>query len=68
MAGAERFGCPVCERLTLDEEPPGTFQICSVCGWEDDNVQFNDPQFEGGANAKSLNEARDRWQKRLSGR
>ena len=34
------------------------FDICSVCGWEDDNVQFADPDFRGGANFFSLNEYR----------
>lgn len=55
---ANRFLCPCCGYLTLDEKPPGTFQICEVCNWEDDNVQFDDPSFEGGANKQSLNQAR----------
>jgi hypothetical protein len=42
----------------LDEEPPGTFAICPVCFWEDDDVQYRDPQSKGGANAVSLDEAR----------
>jgi predicted RNA-binding Zn-ribbon protein involved in translation (DUF1610 family) len=63
-----KFACPVCGQLTLDEEPPGTFDICGVCGWEDDAVQFRDPDFRGGANQKSLNEARARWEKRLDRR
>jgi Cysteine-rich CPCC len=50
--------CPCCGYLTLDEAPPGTFDICKVCFWEDDNVQFHDPYYEGGANRVSLNQAR----------
>jgi hypothetical protein len=50
--------CPCCGYLTLPEPPAGTFDICPVCFWEDDNVQFNDPDFEGGANEVSLNQAR----------
>jgi hypothetical protein len=42
----------------LEEEPPGTFAICPVCFWEDDEVQFRDPQYSGGANAVSLEQAR----------
>ncbi len=57
------FACPCCGFLTLDEEPPGTFQICPVCYWEDDNVQFNDPTYRGGANKMSLNEARENFKK-----
>ena len=53
-----RFACPCCGYLTLDEEPPGTYDICPVCWWEDDNLQFDDPTLRGGANELSLNEAR----------
>jgi ribonuclease HII len=53
-----RFGCPCCGNLTLAQEPPGTFAHCEVCWWEDDPVQFADPDYEGGANAPSLHQAR----------
>lgn len=53
-----KFACPCCGYLTLNERPPGTFDICKVCFWEDDNVQYEDPDFRGGANDVSLNEAR----------
>ncbi|MEZ0293461.1 MAG: CPCC family cysteine-rich protein [Solirubrobacteraceae bacterium] len=56
--GTPRFACPCCGYLTLDARPPGTFDICEVCRWEDDNVQFRDPGYEGGANVVSLNDAR----------
>jgi hypothetical protein len=36
----------------------GTWLICEVCWWEDDPVQFEDPEYRGGANGPSLNEAR----------
>jgi hypothetical protein len=52
------FPCPCCGFLTLSEQPPGTFSICPVCSWEDDNVQYADPAYEGGANGLSLNQAR----------
>jgi hypothetical protein len=55
--------CPCCGQQTLDEEPPGTFQICEICDWEDDPVQFADPDFEGGANIRSLNQARSSFGK-----
>lgn len=53
-----QFPCPCCGYLTLDQKPPGTFLICDVCNWEDDNVQYENPSFEGGANKESLNQAR----------
>ena len=52
------YPCPCCKYLTLTEPPPGTFEICPVCFWEDDNVQFNDPSYSGGANHVSLDDAR----------
>jgi hypothetical protein len=55
----DRYPCPCCGNLTLDEEPPGTWLICEVCWWEDDPVQFEDPEYRGGANGPSLNEARE---------
>ena len=58
MRDAETFPCPCCGYLTLPEPPPGTFFICPVCFWEDDNVQFADPACWGGANSVSLDEAR----------
>jgi ribonuclease HII len=54
----QRFACPCCGNLTLPVEPPGTFSLCEVCWWEDDPVQFADPDYEDGANAPSLNQAR----------
>ena len=42
-----RYACPCCCYLTLDEAPTGTYNICKVCFWEDDNVQFHDPDYEG---------------------
>ncbi len=53
-----RYPCPCCGHWTLGEPPTGTYDICSVCFWEDDPVQFHDLDFEGGANDQSLNQAR----------
>jgi rubredoxin len=53
-----RYACPCCGYLTLREAPPGTFAICPVCYWEDDDVQFKTPTYAGGANRVSLVEAR----------
>lgn len=52
----EKYTCPCCGYKTLDEEPPDTYNICPICFWEDDGVQFKDPDFAGGANKVSLRE------------
>lgn len=50
----EKFACPCCGYKTFTHEPNGSFEICEVCFWEDDPVQLNDPDYEGGANKVSL--------------
>jgi hypothetical protein len=62
MSRKEKFICPCCDFRTLDEPPPGTFAICSICFWEDDSVQFHNPDLAGGANQVSLNQARKNFQ------
>lgn len=54
-----RYRCPCCDQLTLTQAPPGTNATCEVCGWEDDRVQFRDPDHRPGANRVSLREARE---------
>jgi hypothetical protein len=36
---------------------PGSYEICPICFWEDDHVQFRRPTMAGGANPVSLIEA-----------
>jgi len=59
----DKYTCPCCGYKTLDEPPPGTFEICGLCGWEDDAIQFGDPDYEGGANGESLREAQHNFHK-----
>lgn len=58
QADGDLLPCPCCGCRTLDEI--GAYEICDVCGWEDDPVQSTDPDYRGGANKESLNEARQR--------
>ncbi len=48
------FVCPCCGYRTLNDDPPGSHEICEVCFWEDDGVQYYDPDYRGGANSVSL--------------
>ena len=56
-----KYACVCCGELTMKEQPPGTYQVCPVCGWEDDKLQYKHPDLAGGANELSLNEARERY-------
>ena len=52
--------CPVCGKYYFSER--GSYEICPVCGWEDDPSQKRYPDMEGGANRESLNEARRKYE------
>ena len=54
-----KFYCVCCGYATLDEQAgTGTYEMCPVCDWEDDETQFKDPTYAGGANQNSLVTAR----------
>lgn len=53
------FACASCGFLVF-AEPPGSYAICPVCGWEDDQVQLANPTSAGGANGISLAESQRR--------
>lgn len=56
-----KYTCPCCGYKTLDVAPPGSFGICGICFWEDDNVQYEDPDYAGGANEPSLRQAQKNY-------
>jgi hypothetical protein len=47
------YPCPACGFLVFDGFP-GSYEICPVCLWEDDQVQLKHPLMSGGANSISL--------------
>lgn len=48
--------CPCCGKTAVEE-----YEICPVCNWENDPIQYDHPDMDGGANALSLNEARKQF-------
>ena len=56
------FKCPVCGKYTF-QSGPGSYEICPVCGWEDDKAQYKDPNLKGGANKLSLKEYKEQYEK-----
>jgi hypothetical protein len=56
----ERITCPCCGHRTLPDGP-GAYEVCPVCGWEDDGVSTKHPTlYDGGPNGVSLAEAQRR--------
>ena len=53
------FPCPACGFVVLPDGY-GSYEICPLCGWEDDGVQLANPTSGGGANRESLAEAQKR--------
>ncbi|AUX40990.1 uncharacterized protein SOCE26_023920 [Sorangium cellulosum] len=60
MTQSELYDCPCCGQRTLEER--GHYEICATCNWEDDPLQEEKPDYEGGANRVSLNTARRNFQ------
>ena len=60
MIEKKLYSCPCCGNKTISKL--GDYEICYICNWEDDPVQSDDPNFYGGANVKSLNEAKETYQ------
>lgn len=56
------FKCPACGKYTF-QSGPGSYEICPVCGWENDKVQYKDPNLKGGANRLSLKEYKKQYEK-----
>ena len=57
MRTKELIICPCCGNYTI----PEIFEICEVCFWQYDVTAHNKPDFAGGANKVSLNEARHNY-------
>ena len=49
------FPCPCCGYHTLAEER--RWEICPICFWEDDPLQYDEPSYAGGANQEALERA-----------
>lgn len=56
------FKCPVCGKYTF-QSGPGSYEICPICGWENDKAQYKDPTLKGGSNRLSLKEYKKQYEK-----
>lgn len=52
-----RYTCPCCGYIVFTE-PPGSYEICLICFWEDDRLQLElATTLAGGANSETLLDA-----------
>ncbi|MBF5046007.1 hypothetical protein FGE12_26580 [Aggregicoccus sp. 17bor-14] len=59
----EPHPCPCCGYLQFSE-PPGSYDICPICFWEDDGLQLEfATTLEGGANHITLLEAQRNYRR-----
>ncbi len=54
------LSCTCCGFRAISEDFYGSYEICPVCGWEDDAVQLANPCSAGGANKDSLADCQKR--------
>lgn len=47
--------CPICRKSVFPER--SSYDVCDICGWEDDILQDEDHTYSGGANYPSVNQA-----------
>lgn len=53
--------CPCCGFLTISKNSHDTLEVCPICNWKDNEAQFRHPNLSGGTNEKSLNEAKEHF-------
>lgn len=56
---SRRVVCPVCEKYIFSKI--GDNEICPICKWENDRIQYRDHDYAGGANELSVNQYRGRY-------
>lgn len=57
-----KYTCPCCGHQVFSN-PPGSFELCPICFWEDDELQLREPNYAGGANPPSLIECQANYAK-----
>lgn len=58
----DKYFCRCCNYNTLSQFPNGTYEICEICYWEDDQYQTENPNEEVSPNRVSLNQAKQNFE------
>jgi hypothetical protein len=62
-ASRELGFCPCCGYRTLPADQPGSYEVCPVCDWIDDPVQFHNTGYVSDTNHVSLSDARRNFER-----
>ena len=56
----EKIICPICGKTEFEEF--NDFDMCPICGWFNDGVQYDDHDYSGGCNKMSVNQYKKAWE------
>lgn len=59
------LACPCCGFNSIEEQIYGSYMLCPICDWEDDQLQLANPCSGGGANYYSLAEQQLKFGKQV---
>lgn len=57
----EKHKCPICGEFEF--ESYNSLEMCEHCGWSDDAIQAKNPDYKGGGNEMSFNEATEAYKR-----
>jgi isopentenyldiphosphate isomerase len=60
----KKLPCACCGELNVKMR--NNFEICPICNWQDDAVQNDEPDYDGGANHISLNQAKEAHKNKMT--
>ena len=58
-----KYSCPCCGYYTYEESSNGSYEICPVCFWENDNYDYEEADKLSASNGVSLSQARTNYEK-----
>lgn len=59
----DKYFCSCCKYNSLTNKEQGSYEICRICFWEDDPIQYQDKNYAAGANNVSLIQAQENFEK-----
>ena len=57
----KKYSCPCCGYKVFTNPCPGSYDICPICYWEDDQLGYENPLEVQGCNGVSLKAAQENF-------